>query len=206
VIEAVKSCLRFSPPVKEESMSRIGKKPIELPKGVEIKIDGETVTAKGPKGVLSRSFSSLIKIEKDGNNLLVTRANDEREARAQHGLTRTLISNMVTGVSTGFNKVLEITQDSVGYRAEMKGKALELFLGYSHSILYPPPEGISFASDSKTRQITVSGADKEVVGQVAAEIRAFRPPEPYKGKGIKYVGEVIRRKAGKAGKTGKGAK
>jgi large subunit ribosomal protein L6 len=187
-------------------MSRIGKRLIEVPKGVDLKIEGNTVTAKGPKGTLSRSFSPLIKITNNNGTIEVTRANDEREARSQHGLTRTLISNMVTGVSSGFTKVLEITQDSVGYRAEMKGKALELFLGYSHSIVVEPRGGVSFTSDSKTRQITVSGSDKEIVGQIAAEIRAFRPPEPYKGKGIKYTGEVIRRKAGKAGKTGKGAK
>lgn len=187
-------------------MSRIGRKPIELPKGVEVKIDGSTVSVKGPKGTLERTVSPLITVKQEGGSLTVERANDEREARSQHGLVRTLVSNMVVGVSTGFTKTLEITAESVGYRAEMKGKDLELFLGYSHSIVYPPPAGISFSSDSKTRQIIVSGANKEVVGQVAAEIRAFRPPEPYKGKGIKYVGEVIRRKAGKAGKTGKGAK
>ncbi len=182
------------------------KKPIELPKGVEVKIDGNAVTAKGPKGSLSRTFSPLIKISQNAGVIDVARESEDRISRSQHGLTRTLISNMVVGVSTGFSKVLEITQDSVGYRAEMKGKALELFLGYSHSIVVEPRDGVSFASDSKTRQITISGSDKEIVGQIAAEIRAYRPPEPYKGKGIKYVGEVIRRKAGKAGKTGKGAK
>jgi large subunit ribosomal protein L6 len=187
-------------------MSRIGKKAIELPKGVDIKLDGNTVTVKGPKGELTRTFSPLLTIKRDGATLSVERAGDDRESKSQHGLTRTLLNNMVVGVSTGFSKILEITQDSVGYRAEMKGKALEFFLGYSHSIDFPPPAGISFASDSKTRQITVHGSDKELVGQVAAEIRALRPPEPYKGKGIKYSGEVIRRKAGKAGKTGKGAK
>jgi large subunit ribosomal protein L6 len=180
--------------------------PIVLPKGVEIKIDGSTVTTTGPKGSLTRTFSPLITITNNGGTIDVTRGNDERESRSQHGLTRTLVSNMVTGVSTGFSKVLEITQDSVGYRAEMKGKTLELFLGYSHSIVVEPRDGVSFASDSKTRQITVSGSNKEIVGQIAAEIRGYRPPEPYKGKGVKYVGEVIRRKAGKAGKTGKGAK
>jgi large subunit ribosomal protein L6 len=184
-------------------MSRIGKKAIELPKGVEIKIDGNDVTVKGPKGTLSRSFSPLVTIAKEGNLVNVTRVDDERHSRAQHGLTRTLINNMVVGVSTGFTKVLEITQESVGYRAEMRGKSIELFLNYSHPIVYDPPEGIALASDSKTRQIMVSGANKELVGQVAAEIRAFRKPEPYKGKGIKYAGEVIRRLEGKAGKTGK---
>ncbi len=187
-------------------MSRIGKKVIEIPVGIDVKIDGTVVTVKGPKGSLTRTFSPLVKVVKDASNISVERAADDRNSRSQHGLTRTLVSNMVVGVSTGFNKVLEITADSVGYRAEMKGKALELFLGYSHTIVFPPPDGISFASDSKTRQITIHGMDKEVVGQTAAEIRNLRPPEPYKGKGIKYVGEVIRRKAGKAGKTGKGAK
>jgi large subunit ribosomal protein L6 len=181
-------------------MSRIGRKAIELPKGVEIKIDGGDVTVKGPKGTLSRSFSPLVTIAKDGNVINVTRADDERHSRSQHGLTRTLISNMVTGVSTGFTKVLEITPESLGYRAEMKGKTIELFL---NPITYTPPEGITLASDMKTRQITVSGANKELVGQVAAEIRSYRKPEPYKGKGIKYAGEVIRRLEGKAGKTGK---
>lgn len=187
-------------------MSRIGRKPITVPKGVEVKIDGNSVTAKGPKGTLSRTFSPLVTITQNAGVIDVARSAEDRVSRSQHGLTRTLIDNMVVGVSTGFNKVLEITQDSVGYRAEMKGKTLELFLGYSHSIVVEPRDGVSFASDSKTRQITISGSDKEIVGQIAAEIRGYRPPEPYKGKGIKYVGEFIRRKAGKAGKTGKGAK
>ncbi len=187
-------------------MSRIGKKPIEVPANVEVTIDGSHVSVKGPKGTLERTVSSKISIRRDGAVLHVERAGEDRESRAQHGLVRTLVSNMVVGVNTGFSKVLEITQESVGYRAEMKGTSIEMFLGYSHSIVVPPPAGIFFANDPKTRQITVSGANKEIVGQVAAEIRALRPPEPYKGKGIKYVGEIIRRKAGKAGKTGKGAK
>jgi large subunit ribosomal protein L6 len=187
-------------------MSRIGKKPIPVPAGVDVKIDGSHVVVKGPKGTLERTVSPKITVRKDGATLHVERSAEDRESRSQHGLVRTLVSNMVVGVSTGFNKVLEITQESVGYRAEMKGTSLEFFLGYSHSIVFPPPAGISFVNDPKTRQITVSGANKEIVGQVAAEIRALRPPEPYKGKGIKYAGETIRRKAGKAGKTGKGAK
>jgi large subunit ribosomal protein L6 len=187
-------------------MSRIGKKPIELPNGVDIKIDGETVTVKGAKGEMTKTFSPRVIVKKVGATLTVERASDEREDRALHGLTRALLNNMVVGVSQGFVKTLEIGAESVGYRAEMKGKSLELFLGYSHSIEFPPPAGIILAADSKTRQITVSGIDKEAVGQTAAEIRMLRPPEPYKGKGIRYLGEKIRRKAGKAGKTGKGAK
>ncbi|MBX7214402.1 MAG: 50S ribosomal protein L6 [Thermoflexales bacterium] len=187
-------------------MSRIGKMPITVPKGVDIKVDGATVTVKGPKGELKRSFDPRMTIKIEGGKVNIGRGSDERDERSLHGLTRSLLNNMVVGVSEGFNKVLEITQDSVGYRAELKGKDLELFLGFSHSVNFPAPAGISFASDAKTRRITVSGIDKELVGETAALIRKLRPPEPYKGKGIKYVGEVIRRKAGKAGKTGKGAK
>jgi large subunit ribosomal protein L6 len=152
--------------------------PITVPKGVDIKVDGATVTVKGAKGELKRTFDPRMTIKVDGG----------------------------VGVSDGFSKILEITQDSVGYRAEMKGKDLELFLGFSHTVHFPAPAGISFATDTKTRRITISGIDKELVGETAAQIRKLRPPEPYKGKGIKYMGEVIRRKAGKAGKTGKGAK
>jgi large subunit ribosomal protein L6 len=184
-------------------MSRVGKKPIELPKGVDVKIDGQTVTVKGPKGELKKTFDERIKIEKNGAIIDVKRDSDERQERALHGLTRALLNNMVVGVSTGFSRVLEITESSTGYRAEMKGKDLELFLGFSHSIPFPAPTGISFASDSKTRTITISGTDKEMVGEIAARIRKLRPPEPYNGKGIKYQGEIVRRKAGKAGKAGK---
>ncbi|MCS6847985.1 MAG: 50S ribosomal protein L6 [Anaerolineae bacterium] len=185
-------------------MSRIGKKPIELPKGVDVVINGKLVTVKGPKGELKRTVSEHIHVVKEGNIVRVQREGDEDEARALHGLTRALLANMVKGVSEGYQKVLEIGAESVGYRAEMSGNKLMLYLGYSHPIEFPPPPGITFATDAKTRTITVSGIDKELVGEVAAQVRKLRPPEPYKGKGIRYQGEVIRRKAGKAGKTGKG--
>ncbi len=187
-------------------MSRIGKKPIEVPKGVEVKIDGATVTVKGPKGELKRTFDARLQIAREDGRVVVKRASDEREIRALHGLTRALIANMVAGVSTGFSRQLEIGAESVGYRAEMSGKNLVLYLGYSHPIEMTPPDGIAFAADSKTRTITVSGADKELVGEIAARVRKQRPPEPYKGKGIRYVGESVRLKPGKAGKTGKGGK
>jgi len=183
-------------------MSRIGKKPIDLPKGVDVKIDGQNVTVKGPKGEMKKTFSDRLTIEKNGTVVEVKRSTDERTDRALHGLTRALFANMVSCVSTGFSKVLEITESSTGYRAKMKGKDLELFLGYSHSIPFPAPTGITFASDPKTRTITISGIDKELVGEIASRIRKLRPPEPYNGKGIKYQGEIVRRKAGKAGKAG----
>lgn len=185
-------------------MSRIGKKPIELPKGVDVVINGNLVTVKGPKGELKRTFPEQVRIVKEGNVVNVQRDGDEDDVRALHGLTRALLANMVKGVSDGYQKVLEIGAESVGYRAEMSGNKLMLYLGYSHPIEFPPPPGITFATDAKTRTITVSGIDKELVGEVAAQVRKLRPPEPYKGKGIRYQGEVIRRKAGKAGKTGKG--
>ena len=187
-------------------MSRIGKKPIELPKGVDVKVDGLVVAVKGPKGELKRSIDPRLSVAREDGHLVIKRGSDEREERALHGLTRALLANMVTGVSTGFTKVLEISVESVGYRAEMAGKNLVLYLGYSHPIDYPPPEGISFATDTKTRTITVSGIVKELVGENAARVRRLRPPEPYKGKGIRYRGERIKLKPGKAGKTGKGAK
>lgn len=184
-------------------MSRIGNKPIELPKGVDISVNGNLVVVKGPKGELRREVHSRVSVEKNDGKLEVKRIGEEREDRALHGLTRALLANMVTGVSNGFQKVLEIGAESVGYRAEMSGKNLMLYLGYSHPIEFPPPAGITFVTDAKTRTITVSGIDKELVGEVAAQVRKLRPPEPYKGKGIRYQGEVVRRKAGKAGKTGK---
>ena len=187
-------------------MSRVGKKPIELPKGVDITINGNAVTVKGPKGELKRTFHEKVQVVKDGATVEIKRQGDERDERSLHGLSRALLANMVTGVSTGYTKVLEIGAESVGYRAEMTGKNLMLYLGYSHPIEFPPPTGITFETDAKTRQIKVSGIDKELVGETAAQVRKLRPPEPYKGKGIRYQGEVIRRKAGKAGKTGKGAK
>ncbi|GIV83713.1 MAG: 50S ribosomal protein L6 [Candidatus Roseilinea sp.] len=185
-------------------MSRIGKKPIELPKGVDVAIHGSLVTVKGPKGELQHTLPPQIRVAKEGNVLSVQRDGDENNVRALHGLTRALLANMVKGVSEGYTKVLEIGAESVGYRAEMSGNTLMLYLGYSHPIEFPPPPGITFATDAKTRTITVSGIDKVRVGDVAAQVRKLRPPEPYKGKGIRYQGEVIRRKAGKAGKTGKG--
>ncbi len=187
-------------------MSRIGKKPIDLPKGVDVKIEGSLVTVKGPKGELKREFDPRITVAFDKAQVVLTRNSDAREERALHGLSRALLANMVTGVATGFTRVLEISVESVGYRAEMAGKNLTLYLGYSHPIDYPPPDGISFAADAKTRTITVSGVDKELVGEIAARVRRLRPPEPYKGKGIRYQGEVVKLKPGKAGKTGKGAK
>ena len=179
-------------------MSRIGRMPIEVPGGVQVDIKGSNVHVKGPKGELKRTFSSLIGIKMDGNVITVERKSDAPTERALHGTTRAVLANMVHGVSTGFEVVLEV--EGVGYRAELKGKNLVLNVGYSHPVEMEPPEGISFEADAKTRQIKVLGYDKEVVGQVAANVRKVRPPEPYHGKGIRYAGEYIRRKAGKAGK------
>ena len=179
-------------------MSRIGKAPITVPSGVEVTIDGASVTVKGPKGTLSRELPGAISVRKDESALVVERPNDERQNRALHGLSRTLVSNMVVGVTDGFSKELEII--GVGYRAQAKGQdKLELALGYSHPVPYAAPSGITFEVPQPTR-IIVKGADKELVGQVAAEIRSFRKPEPYKGKGVRYLGERVLRKAGKTGK------
>lgn len=178
-------------------MSRIGKKPIPVPAGVEVKIDGNAVTVKGPKGTLSGSFNPDIKIEQQGAELVVTRPDDQKEHRALHGLTRSLVSNMVVGVSEGFTKELEV--NGVGYRAAKQGKDLVMTLGYSHQVIMPEIEGISIEVPQPSR-IIISGPDKQKVGQFAAEVRGKRPPEPYKGKGIKYAGETIIRKEGKAGK------
>jgi large subunit ribosomal protein L6 len=182
-------------------VSRIGRLPIVVPKGVTVNISGTQVHVKGPKGELHNNFSPLIGIAMDGEIIHVTRVSDEMVHRTLHGTTRALINNMVMGVSTGFAKVLEI--DGVGYRAEMNGTNLVLNLGFSHPVVVEPPAGISFEVDTKTRQVKISGFDKEQVGQIAANIREIRPPEPYKGKGIHYLGERIRRKAGKSGKTKK---
>jgi large subunit ribosomal protein L6 len=187
-------------------MSRIGKKPIDVPVGVNVTIDGVTVTVKGPKGELRRAFDSRMRVSREDGRLVVVRSGEDRQLRALHGMTRAILANMVAGVSTGFTRQLEIGVESVGYRAEMSGKNLMLYLGYSHPVEMEPPAGIAFAADSKTRTITVSGADKELVGEIAARVRKQRPPEPYKGKGIRYAGEKTRLKPGKAGKTGKGAK
>ena len=178
-------------------MSRIGKMPITVPAGVDVTIDGATVTVKGPKGELTRSFQSMLTIRKEGDEILVERPDDTREAKAFHGLTRTLIHNMVEGVSTGFSKKLELV--GVGYRAALKGSDLEMQLGFSHPVLIKCPENITFEVPSQT-EIIVSGPSKEQVGQVAANIRKWRKPEPYKGKGIRYEGERVRRKLGKAAK------
>lgn len=178
-------------------MSRIGKQPIPVPSGVEVKIDGSTVTVKGPKGELTQTFTDILSISLDEGQILVTRPDDGREARSLHGLTRTLIANMVTGVSDGYSKNLEIV--GVGYRATLKGKDLELALGFSHPVVVTPEAGITFDVPAPNK-ITVSGIDKQRVGQVAAEIRAWRKPEPYKGKGVRYEGEYVRRKLGKAAK------
>ena len=177
-------------------MSRIGRLPVAIPSGVDVKIDGQTVSVKGPKGHLSRTFHENMKIGRDDGKISVQRADDTQVNRALHGLTRTLIANMVTGVTTGFAKDLEIS--GTGYRAVLQGKKLTLALGFSHPIEYRAPAGVKLTAPQPT-QIIIDGADKEKVGQVAAELRNLRPPEPYKGKGIKYQGEVIRRKAGKAG-------
>mgnify|MGYP001602707216 CR=1 FL=1 len=181
-------------------MSRIGKQPVSIPKGVQVNITGATVSVKGPKGELQRAFSSQITIEMKDGQLVVTRPSDAKTIRALHGTTRALLRNMVVGVSEGFTKSLQI--EGVGYRAELKGKQLVMALGYSHPVEVDPPAGISFAVDEKTKIVTVSGIDKELVGQVTSDIRNWRPPEPYKGKGLRYVGERVRRKAGKAGKVG----
>lgn len=179
-------------------MSRIGRKPIAIPAGVTVTVDGSTVKVKGPKGELSRTFDATMKIKVENNEVVVERPNDEKRARALHGLTRALLANMVTGVTQGFKKTLEIV--GVGYRAEKKGKNLVVNVGYSHPVNYPEPAGITLTTPAPTT-IVVEGVDKQQVGQVAAELREFRPPEPYKGKGIRYQGEQVRRKAGKtAGK------
>ena len=180
-------------------MSRIGRAPVIIPKGVDVSIDGITVRVKGPKGELTRTFTTDMEIAMEDGTIVVRRPSDEAYHRALHGMTRALINNMVVGVSTGFEKILEV--NGVGYRAEVNGKNLVLFVGYSHPVTIEPPAGISFDVDVRSRQIKVMGANKETVGQIAANIRMVRPPEPYKGKGIKYLEEKIRRKAGKAGKV-----
>ena len=176
-------------------MSRIGKLPIEIPTGINVELKGTHVSVKGPKGTLERSFSPLVKIKKEAEQIIVTRDSDEKYIRALHGTTRAVIQNMVTGVHTGFIKVLEI--QGVGYKAELNGKDIIINVGFSHPVDVKAPEGIEFDVTEKNRIITIQGANKEVVGQVAADIRKIRPPEPYKGKGIRYKGERVRRKAGK---------
>jgi large subunit ribosomal protein L6 len=176
-------------------MSRIGKQPVVIPKGVQVDIHGPTVKVKGPKGELSRTFVERIGIELKDQQVLVTRPSNLPSVRALHGTTRALIHNMVVGVTDGFSQKLQI--EGVGYKAEMKGKQLVMALGFSHPVVVDPPAGIAFSVDEKARQILISGIDKELVGQVAADVRKWRPPEPYKGKGVRYAVEVVIRKVGK---------
>lgn len=178
-------------------MSRIGKKPVEIPLGVEVKLDGQTITVKGPKGTETVTVRDEIKMSVQDNHIILEPLNDERKTGALHGLSRTLVANAIEGVSKGFEKKLEI--QGVGYRANMEGTKLNLVLGFSHPVLIDPPEGITITVDANTK-ISVKGSNKQTVGDVAAAIRSKRPPEVYKGKGVRYEGEYIRRKAGKAGK------
>lgn len=180
-------------------MSRIGLTPIEVPGSVDVTVDGVTVTVKGAKGVLTRTFSDRISFERAGDIINVKRDGDDREARALHGLSRALLNNMIVGVTDGYQK--ELATVGVGYRAKLQGKTLELQVGFSHPVHIETPDGIELEVPEQTK-IIVRGIDKELVGQVAADIRSVRPPEPYKGKGIRYVGEYVRRKAGKAGAVG----
>jgi large subunit ribosomal protein L6 len=186
-------------------VSRIGRMPIPIPKGVTVKIeDGNLVTVKGPKGELARTMVMEMSIQLKDDQVVITRPSDDRRVKALHGLTRALLANMVTGVVTGYRRELQI--EGVGYRAELQGKNLVISVGYSHTVTMEPPAGITFDVDKPGRIVGVTGVDKEMVGEVAARIRRVRPPEPYMGKGIRYVGEHVRTKAGKAGKVGKGAK
>ena len=178
-------------------MSRIGRMPVTIPSGVDVSIDGRDVVVKGPKGTLQHTVAAPIEVSKTDGVLTVTRPNDEGEVRALHGLSRSLIANMVTGVTQGYTKTLEIV--GVGYRVQAKGQNLEFSLGYSHPVVIKPPEGISFRVEAPTRFV-VEGIDKQQVGEIAANIRKLRKPDPYKGKGVRYQGEQIRRKVGKAGK------
>ena len=178
-------------------MSRIGRRPIPIPSGVEVKIDGAHVSVKGPKGTLEQDVHPAMRVVLDDGNVLVERPSDERDHRALHGLTRSLVANMVEGVTSGYAKTLEI--QGVGYRAALKGSNLEITVGYSHPVVVEPPSGVTFEVPQPTR-IIVSGSDKQLVGQIAANIRAIRKPDSYKGKGIRYQGEYVRKKAGKAAK------
>jgi large subunit ribosomal protein L6 len=182
-------------------VSRIGRLPVEIPGGVQVDLKGSHVIVKGPKGELQRTFSPSIGIAMEDNQLVITRKSDHPSERALHGTTRAVLANMIHGVSKGFQVTLEV--EGVGYRAEMDGKNLVLHVGYSHPVRMEPPPGIAFETEAKTRQIRVLGFDKEMVGQVAANVRKVRPPEPYHGKGLRYQGEHVRRKAGKAGKGAK---
>ena len=175
-------------------MSRIGKQPVEIPGGVTVEVSGATVTVKGPKGELTQELSDRVRVKVEDNNVIVERVDDEKYSRADHGLYRSLIANMVTGVNDGFTKTLEV--EGVGFKVNMAGKGLKMALGFSHDVNYTPPEGVELSVEDNT--IKVSGVSKQLVGQTAADIRAFKKPEPYKGKGIRYEGEYIIRKAGKA--------
>ncbi len=181
-------------------MSRIGKNPIAIPAGVEVKLEGNVITVKGAKGTLTQTIRKEINVAVEGNEIVVTRCNDEKTARSLHGLTRTLIANMVEGVSNGFTKTLEV--NGIGYRASKQGNNLVMNLGFSHQVIMPEIDGISIDVPNPNL-VVISGPDKQVVGQFAAEVREKRPPEPYKGKGIRYQGEYVRRKEGKAGKGAK---
>jgi len=182
-------------------VSRIGRLPVPVPSTVKVEIQGSSLKVQGPQGEMSRAFSPAMTITNENGQILITRESDSREHKALHGTTRALVNNMVVGVSTGFDKIMEI--DGVGYRSELNGVNLVLYVGYSHPVVIEPPEGITFEVDTKTRQIKIHGRDKEQIGQIAAIIRKVRPPEPYHGKGIRYAGEKIRRKAGKSGKAKK---
>jgi large subunit ribosomal protein L6 len=180
-------------------MSRIGRLPITVPAGVDVTLDGTTITVTGPRGTLTRTLTDRVSLEREDGTIRVTRPSEDKTTKSLHGLTRTLVANMVEGVTNGYRKQLEIT--GVGYRAALQGKNLQLNLGYSHPIEIEPPAGIGFEVETPTK-VAVVGIDKELVGQIAAEVRSKRKPEPYKGKGVRYAGEVVRRKAGKAGKVG----
>ena len=181
-------------------MSRVGRMPINVPEGVKVEVDGPRVKVEGPKGELKREFRSEISILLTEDVITVERPSDAPQMRALHGLTRSLLNNMVVGVSEGFEKTLQI--EGVGYRPDLDGETLVLHLGFSHPVHVPAPEGIKFEVDTRARQVKIQGIDKELVGRITADIRKIRPPEPYKGKGIRYLGEYVRRKAGKAGKVG----
>ena len=180
-------------------MSRIGRLPVKIPQGVEVKLDGQTLHVKGPKGELERTFHADVTLKREDGTLTVARKDDEQATRALHGLTRSLIANMVEGVTAGYARDLEIS--GTGFRAILQGKKLQLSLGYSHPIEIDPPKGITFATETP-QKVRVSGIDKEAVGEMAAKIRGLRVPDPYKHKGVKYAGEILRKKAGKAGKVG----
>ena len=178
-------------------MSRIGKMPVAIPSGVEVNLSGQNISIKGPKGTLTHNFPELIKVVKEESSVVVNRVNDERAAKSLHGLSRTIVSNMITGVTQGYSKKIVIT--GVGYKVAMKGKDLEFALGYSHPVLFPAPTGISFSVESPT-EFTISGVDKQLVGETAAKIQKLRKSDPYKGKGLHLLGQRVRRKAGKTGK------